>query len=105
VSAVLISVANGKRLIMIPSVREVFPPNDFVFQQKIFCSVHTARMVTEWFQNQNINLLDWPSLRPDLNPIENMWGLMVKTMKKRYSGFQNKDDLLAGITVIQGLYK
>jgi hypothetical protein len=58
--------------------------------KNIFCSVHTARMVTEWFQNQNINLLDWPS--PDLNTIENMWGLMVKTMKKRYSGFQNKDD-------------
>jgi hypothetical protein len=82
--------------VMIPSVREVSPANDFVFQQNN-CSVHTARMVTEWFQNQNINFLDWPSLSPDLNSIENMWVFMVKTMMRRYSGFQNENDLLPGI--------
>jgi hypothetical protein len=39
-----------------------------MFQQDN-CSVHTRHRVAERFRNSNINVPDWPSRSPDLNPM------------------------------------
>lgn len=38
--------------------------------------VHKAGRVMGWFARQNFELMDWPALSPDLNPIENVWSFM-----------------------------
>jgi hypothetical protein len=55
--------------VMRPSVTRVYPNQKFIFQQDN-CSVHTSHRVATWFQDQNINVLAWPSRSPDVNPIE-----------------------------------
>jgi hypothetical protein len=83
--------------VMLPSVEDVYPNGEFIFQHDN-CSVHTAHRVVEWCENNNINVLNWPSCRPDLNPIENMWGLLIKYLTRSEIVFHNRNELLAAIS-------
>uniref|UniRef100_A0A3B4XWE3 Tc1-like transposase DDE domain-containing protein n=1 Tax=Seriola lalandi dorsalis TaxID=1841481 RepID=A0A3B4XWE3_SERLL len=51
--------------------------NDWVFQQDN-ATIHSARLTKNFFQENNITLLDHPVCSPDLNPIENIWGWMAR---------------------------
>lgn len=82
--------------IMLPSVRGVYRNDNFIFQHDN-CTVHTARRTVEWLQAQNINVLDWPSRSPDINPIENLWGLLQKKLQSRRVIFHNREELLTAI--------
>ncbi|GBO42916.1 Transposable element Tc3 transposase [Araneus ventricosus] len=38
--------------------------------------IHTTDNTKVWFNSQNIKVLDWPACSPNINPIENLWGIM-----------------------------
>ena len=40
---------------------------------------HKAKKVMKWLTCENIDVVDWPGNRPDLNPIKNAWNVMKRS--------------------------
>jgi transposase len=54
---------------------------------------HTAKKTKQWLEAHAPAVLPWPSRSPDLNPIENIWGLMKRALKKeRYRNLQELEN-------------
>ncbi len=52
---------------------------------------HTAKATKSWFNDHGVTLLDWPANSPDLNPIENLWGIVKRKLSDTRPN--NADDL------------
>jgi transposase len=50
--------------------------------------VHNSEATTDWLNSKGITYLDWPPYSPDLNPIENVFGLLAKAV---YAGNRQFD--------------
>jgi hypothetical protein len=62
------------------------------------CPVHTVQRVTAWFQNHNVTVSNWPSRSPNLNPIENMWGLLVNKLQQQRIICQKREKILNAVS-------
>ncbi len=82
--------------IMLPSANKLYGDADFILQQDL-APAHTAKGTKSWFNDHCVTVLDWPAYLPNLNPIENIWGIV----KRKRSNIQpnNTDELKAAIKV------
>ena len=67
-----------------------------IFQQDN-AAIHTAHFTKMWLLLKNIKTMDWPAHSPDLNPIENLWGLLARRVYADGRIFQTTSELKSTI--------
>jgi transposase len=66
---------------LLPIIGEYFGSQPCIFQQDN-ASIHTAHVVQDFFESENIDVLQWPPHSPDLNIIEHTWYYLKKELQK-----------------------
>lgn len=63
----------------------------YLFQQD-GAGPHRGNLVKDWFIDNRVYLLNWPSYSPDLNPIENVWGFIKGELFKENTSLTTADE-------------
>ncbi|KAH9105496.1 hypothetical protein AeMF1_018708 [Aphanomyces euteiches] len=70
--------------------------NDFLFQQD-GASIHRSKVTAKFLEDENVILFDHPALSPDLNPIENLWGILAREVYADGKQYDSLDELKSSI--------
>ncbi len=79
---------------ILPSADKLYGDADFIFQQDL-APANTAKSTKSWFNDHGVTVLDWPANSPDMNPIENLWGIVKRKMRDTRPN--NADELKATV--------
>lgn len=77
------------------SADQLSMPPDFIFQQDNDPK-HTSKKAQDWFNENGVQVMKWPAMSPDLNPIEHLWYQLEKLIGDRH--YTNKGQLKKAIT-------
>lgn len=60
-------------------------------------SIHTSYLTQEWFGEYNVNVIKWPAYSPDLSPMENLWGILARSVFQNGKQYATVKDLEAAV--------
>jgi predicted transcriptional regulator len=78
-----------------PHAKERYPYGFFFIQDN--APPHRASLTQEFLKLQNCTVLTWPPYSPDLNCIENMWGLLSSAVYKDHPTYNTLGELEAAV--------
>ena len=68
----------------------------YIFQQDN-ARIHVSRETRSFLTSCSVETMDWPACSPDLNPIENIWGLLVRRVYANNRRFDTTYELKLAI--------
>ena len=77
---------------LLPFINNLENKNNYIFQEDN-APIHTAHIAKDWKKDNNIASLPWPAQSPDLNPIENLWDVLERRVRKHKPLPRNQDNL------------
>lgn len=72
------------------------PEKEFIFQQDN-AAIHVSRSTKTWFEEHGVSVMEWPARSPDLNVMENMWGLLVRQVYAENRQYNSVGELKVAI--------
>lgn len=66
--------------------------NNVAYLMQDNAPAHRALATQQFLEDQDIQTIDWPSVSPDMNPIEHVWSYMKRELKK-HGLAEDPDDL------------
>ena len=67
---------------VIPKLREKYPIPEEIYFVQDRCPIHQARIIQNLLRDEaNLTLITLPPKGSDMNPIENLWGLIVRSLE------------------------
>ncbi|SPC64647.1 related to Transposase [Ustilago sp. UG-2017b] len=78
------------------NIQRILPRDKLIFQQDN-AHPHTAKVTKVYLEEVKLNVLPWPAMSPDLNPIEHVWQQLKKQLYQQRYTINNKAQLIAAI--------
>lgn len=79
----------------VPLRDELMDQNLILLQDN--ASVHKSASTIAWLTENNISFMDFPAKSPDLNPLENMWGILARMVYENGKQYYSVSELRAAI--------
>jgi DDE superfamily endonuclease len=79
--------ANSYLAVLRDQISRVYQPGITFMQDG--ASIHTAKKVKKWFEEEDVVVLNWPPYSPDLNPIKHLWAQLKQWINEHYPDLVN----------------